>query len=358
MFFLKSTSIAIDIGTSAVKIVELAGSGSKRKLLSMGIERLPGGVVQDGEIRDTATVVKTIQVLIRRLGIKTKNRRVALAVSGNAVIVKRINIVAEPEMELGEQLFEEAKQQFHDDMEDMYFRYQPLESSFVRENEKAALIVAAKIAVIEQYVQLVHELGMKVGLIDCDILCLSNMFEFNYRIADALSVAVNIGASTSQIIMSFNGEFLFNREIYMGGDQITQRIAEVLGVEFENAESIKLSASDGDSTLIEQVRPAIADSIALIANEVNATIAFFLESEDFPEEIKKVSYIFLSGGGANTLDLAQAISTQVQAPVQVINPFNNIDIDTLGDDMEAMVTQAPLYGIVVGLGLRKLNDND
>ncbi|MFW7380387.1 MAG: type IV pilus assembly protein PilM [Oligoflexus sp.] len=357
MFFLNSPLIAIDIGTSAIKVLELGGNQNKRRLLSMGIELLPRGVVQDGEIRDPATVVKTIQTLLQRLAIKTKNRRVSLAVSGNAVIVKRINIVLDTEIEIGEQLFEEAKQQFHHDMEDMYFRFQVIESEYKKADETSALIVAAKIAVIEQYVQVVHELGMKVGVIDCDSLCISNMFEFNYPIADALCAIVDIGASTSQIIVSYNGEFLFNREIYMGGDMVTQRIAESLDVDFENAESIKLSASGGDATLMEQVRPAIADVIAMITNEVQATISFFLDGEEFPAELKKISYVYLTGGGANTLDLAQAISTLVQAPVQILNPFHNIDTDNFGSDMETMLSQAPLYGVVLGLGLRKMNDD-
>lgn len=358
MFFWNNTLIAIDIGTSAVKVLELAGSNTKRRLLSMGIELLPRGAVADGEIRDLVTVAQTLKALIERLGIKTRNRRVALAVSGNAVIIKRITFQPDPELEIGEQLFEEAKQHFHHDMEDMYFRYQIIDSQFSQPGEEVALIVAAKIAVIEQYVQLVHELGMKVGVIDCDILCLNNIFEFNYPIADALAVAINIGAASTQISMAYNGEFIFNREIYLGGDQITQRIAEALSVDFENAEAIKLSASGGDTTLVEQVRPAIADTIAMITSEVSATVNFFLQSEEFPDEIKKVAYVYLSGGAANTLDLAGSISTHVQAPVQIMNPFNNIDTGALGTDVESMLAQAPLYGIVAGLGLRQMNDSE
>jgi type IV pilus assembly protein PilM len=357
MFF-KRSLIAIDIGTSAVKIMETSGSDTKRRLTTVGVEILPVGAVQDGELRDPAAVGKTVAGLLDRLGIETKKRRVALSVSGNAVIIKRVTFVPDEEIDLGEQLFEEAKQHFHHDMEDMYFRFQIIESRFTQHEENAAIIVAAKIGVIEQYVQMVHDLGMKVGVIDCDILSLANMFQFNYPIEDSLVVLVNIGAASTQILVTYNGEFLFNREIYVGGQQVTAKLAEGMGVDLENAESIKLSASSGDSTLIEQVRPVIRETVHAITQEIAATVEFFLQSDEFPDEIKQVDSIYLTGGGAQTLDLAESVSAHLKAPVQIVNPFQRIETDSVGEEMEVLLSQGPLYGVVLGLSFRQLNDGD
>ena len=105
---------------------------------------------------------------MKTTNIKTKGRRIALSISGVGVILKRMTLVPDDELELGEQVFEEAKQQFHHDMSDMYFRFQEIPSKFTEEGEKAFLIVAGKIDVIEQYIDLVHKLGMRVGVIDTD----------------------------------------------------------------------------------------------------------------------------------------------------------------------------------------------
>ena len=356
--FMNSNLLAIDIGTSSVKLLELAGKDSKRKVVAMGLEVLPRGAVVDGEIRNQKDVLAVIRRLLDQLQIETKNRRVAISVSGNAVILKRINFVPDPELDLGEQLFDEAKQHFHNTLEDMYFRYQLIESELNQDEGKTAVIVAAKIEIIEQYVQLVHELGMKVGLIDCDTFCLANMFEHNYPLKDTLAAIVNIGATSTQIFLTYNSEFLFSREFYIGGDHITEQIADKMVVDFENAESLKLSISSGEANLSDQIRPGIVEILDQISSEVNTTVSFFLESEEVPDSLQQLGYVYLCGGGGMTHFLAESISNSLKTPVQLINPFQQIDLGRFGDDMDMMLSQGALFGVAVGLALRKYNDHE
>lgn len=355
--FVKQPILAIDIGSSSIKILEFTGSGRKRKVTAMGLEVLPKDAIVDGVIRDHASVKKVLKRLLVQLEIETKNRRVGLSISGNAVILKRIVFMRDEGVDPGEQLFEEAKQHFHNSLDDMYFRYQLIDSDFVQSGEQAAVIVAAKIGVVEQHVQLMHELGLKVGVIDCDTFCLANMFQHNFEIQDELVAIVNIGATTTQVFLQFNDEFLFSREVYIGGDHITEAIAESLGIEFENAESLKLSASSGETAMIEQIEPAVSEILSQLANEVETTVNFFLDSEDYPESLKNLNYVHLCGGGALTHKLAESISNALQAPVSLINPFNRVDLGRFGADVENMLSQGPLYGVCVGLALRKLNDS-
>jgi len=348
--FFSSPLLALDIGSSSIKVVEMT-SGKNGKLMGLGLELLPRGVIENGVIRDPDTLVACMQKLLKRLAIKTKNRRVSISISGVSTLVRRVSVTIADDADLDEAIFEEAKQRFAHNLEDMYFRYEEIPSTFVAEGEKAYILVAAKIDTVEQYIDLIHRVGLKVGITDCDFFCLANMFDFNYPIADALTMAINIGASSTQIIFLYNGEFLYSREIFMGGHEITQKIADYLKVDFDNAESLKISASLGEQAIAERIKPAIQEINDQLAVDINTTVAYFM-NEEMAGRFEKVDHIFLCGGASNTLNLGTTLSSTLRAPVQSINPFQRIDIKPSGIDMDYIMTQGALFGICMGLGLR------
>ncbi|SME93223.1 type IV pilus assembly protein PilM [Pseudobacteriovorax antillogorgiicola] len=347
--------IALDIGSSSVKLAELSGKGASRKLRTLGLEVIPQGAVMNGEIQDASALLKVVKKLLTSMNIEPKGRRVGLSLSGGAVILKRMVLMPDDESDLSEQVFEEAKQQFHHDMSDMYFRYQELPSKFTQEGEKAFLIVAGRIDIIEQYVDVIHKAGMKVGVIDTDTFCLANSFEFNYPIAESLVAIANVGANSTQVVLTYEGEYLYSREFYLGGNLITKKISEDLAIDFENAEGLKISASGGDQAIADKIRASVRDINDQINSEINQTVEFFVQHENIPN-LSEVKYIFLSGGAAMSLDLAPSLSSLLQAPVQIINPFNRIDTAPSGVDMEYLLSHGAIYGIATGLGLRKPDD--
>ncbi|NRA64651.1 MAG: type IV pilus assembly protein PilM [Pseudobacteriovorax sp.] len=345
--------IAIDIGTSSVKIAEVIGSGSKRKLKTLGLELLPANTVVNGEVVDAHQVLKTIRKLIHSLGIKVKGRRVALSMAGLSVIYKRVSLLPDEETDLGEQVFEEAKQQFHHDMSDMYFRFQEIPSKFSEGAEKTFLIVAGRIDVIEQYIELMHGLKMKVGVIDTDAFSLFNVFNFTYPMKESLILLANVGATSTQVIISYEGEYLFSREFFIGGTHITKKIAEDLSIDVNNAEGLKISASSGDGAIAKKVLPSIQTVNDQINAEIRQTIDFFLEHENIGS-FSELNYAFMSGGGSLTLDLPSSLSAELKCPVQIINPFQKIDPRPTKIDTEYLLSHGAIYAVSVGLGLRKV----
>src|SRR5688572_23177679 len=82
--------VGLDIGSSAVKAVELKPVGKAYKVTAFGSEPVPPDSIVDGAIIDGASVVDAIKRLFDSRGIKTKD--VAASLSGNAVIVKKISL--------------------------------------------------------------------------------------------------------------------------------------------------------------------------------------------------------------------------------------------------------------------------
>ena len=101
LFGKKKGLVGVDIGSSAVKAVELkvgGKGGDEYQLLNIGLEYLPQEAIVDGAIMDSGAVIDAVQNLFQENRIKTTD--VATGVSGNAVIVKKISLPQMSEEEL------------------------------------------------------------------------------------------------------------------------------------------------------------------------------------------------------------------------------------------------------------------
>src|SRR3954466_6415050 len=117
--------VGLDIGSSAVKAVELKPAGKGFKVVAFGAEPVPPDSIVDGAIIDGAAVADAIRRLFENKAFKTKE--VAASLSGNAVIVKKISLPVMTPAELKESIFWEAEQYIPFDIQDVNLDYQILD---------------------------------------------------------------------------------------------------------------------------------------------------------------------------------------------------------------------------------------
>ena len=86
----KKRLLGLDIGSSAVKFVDLKETSKGYELENCGTRPLPPETIVDGSVMDTTTVVEAIRDLVSQYRIK--KRDVAISVSGHSVIVKKISL--------------------------------------------------------------------------------------------------------------------------------------------------------------------------------------------------------------------------------------------------------------------------
>ena len=122
MFFKRVKSlVGLDIGSSAVKAVELKTTGNGYRVAALGSEPVPPDSIVDGAIIDGGVVSDAIRKVFENHGIRTKE--VAASLSGNAVIVKKITLPLMSETELAESIYWEAEQYIPFDIQDVNLDY-------------------------------------------------------------------------------------------------------------------------------------------------------------------------------------------------------------------------------------------
>lgn len=342
--------IGLDVGSSSIKLVELGETKNGYKLQNLGILPLPPEAIVDGALMDSVTIIDTIRELINNT--KTKTKDVVASVSGHSVIVKKISLPVMSETELEESIQWEAERYIPFDINDVNIDFQIFGSSSENPEVMDVVLVAAKKDIINDYVSVITEAGLNPVVIDVDAFAIENMLEVNYEIERDEAVAIaNVGASITNINILKNSMTAFTRDIFKGGNQITEEIQRQLHIDYEEAEKIKLG-SKIDVTSQPIIQNVLREASESLAMEIGNSIEFFQSTTTY----EKINKLYLSGGGAKIKDFDIILQQQIGIPVEIVNPFKKIEYSEKNFDLEYLREIGPMMAVGVGLATRKVGD--
>jgi len=342
----KKNLVGLDIGSSSVKAVELNKRGSGLELINLGYENLQLDTIVDGQIMELNNVSNVISSIFSEHQIRTT--RVAAGVSGHSVIVKNIVLPQMSEEELQESFSWHAEEHIPFDIADVNLDYQLTGNSSDSLQVLMAACKSDKIANVKQAIQLA---GKNPVIIDVDAFALQNCYEVNYqpRVGEIVAL-LNIGAATMNINILNGTRSVFARDASVGGSQYTSLLQKELGLSFEQAEAVKRGGTLPEGIEPRPIQPIIETVSDILALEVRKTMDFFrATASDAESSIQK---ILLAGGGSKLPGLAEYLARRFEIPVEVFNPFRQIQVDERKFDPEYMKEIIPEMAVAVGLALR------
>jgi type IV pilus assembly protein PilM len=343
-------AVGLDIGASSVKAVQLRRSRKGAELVRLGVVPLHPETIVDGVIMDSGTVIAAIQQIFTENQIKTKD--VVVAVSGHSVIVKKIKVAKMKPQELEEAIPWEAEQYVPYAIEDVSLDYQVLESQERDGSQLDVLLVAVKKDIINDYLSIISTAGLNAIVVDVDAFALQNAFELAYELdKDQVIGLVNLGAAVMNINILQNGMSEFTRDSALGGNRYTESIQKMLGLSYEQAESLKLGG-EVEGRSFADAQPAVDMVNAEVAGEIRRSFDFF-RSSSHSDTIHRV---ILSGGSARLPGLVEYLGENLEMPFEVANPLRKIESDAKKFDPEYLELIAPQLAVSVGLALRQAGD--
>ncbi len=349
MFFSKkSEPMALDIGSTFIKLVQLKGTKGNYQLVKFGMVPLPAEVIVEGAVMDAGRVVDAIKELLAAQQVKTKE--VVLSVSGSSVIIKRISVADMSEDELAESIKWEAEQYIPFSIDDVNVDFQKIGPG-AQEGQADVLLVAVKKDKINDYINLVKEAGLEPVVLDVDAFALANMYELNYEAEGGVIALLNIGASVMNINILKDGMSIFTRDITVGGNRYTEALQREFGLSYEEAEKVKRgeTVEGHDREQIAGVMSAVTEDIV---GETQRSFEFFRSTTGS----EQVTRVLVSGGCARIGNFASVLSQRIEIPVETITPFKNIKIDPKRFDPAFVQAAGPQAAVAVGLALRRPGD--
>jgi len=342
----KKNLVGLDIGSSSIKAVELTKKGANLQLLNMGFENLQTDTIVDGQIMELNNVSNVISNIFNEHQIRTP--RVAAGVSGHSVIVKNIVLPQMSQEELQESFSWHAEEHIPFDIADVNLDYELTSKSSESLHVLMAACKSDKIANVKQAIQLA---GKQPVIIDVDAFALQNCYEVNYRPKPGEVVALlNIGAATMNINILNGTRSVFARDASVGGSQYTSLLQKELGLSFEQAEGVKRGMPLPEGAEARPIQPIIEAVSDILALEVRKTMDFYRATADEGETA--IQKILLAGGGSKLPGLGDYLAKRFEIPVEVFNPFRQIEVDDKKFDPDYMREIIPEMAVAVGLALR------
>jgi type IV pilus assembly protein PilM len=345
--------LGLDIGSSAIKLVQMKEQKGRYILQKFGIKPLEPEVIVDGTVMDAARVVTAIKDLLKEAEVKLKN--VAMSISGHSVIVKKIALPPMPDEELEMQVMLAAEQYIPFDINEVNLDFHvlnPLEQSDDGQPQMSVLLVAAKKEKVNELAELVKGAGLTPLVLDVDAFAIENMYGINYEVnPEEIVTLVNIGASVMNVNILKGATSLFTRDISIGGNRYTESIQRELGVSYEEAEVAK-RGERREGLDPEAVTTVIEGVNAEVASEIARSVDYFKSTYTDGE----VSRILMCGGCAKVPGLMPQLKERMGGAVELANPFNCVDTAVAGFDPDFLADVAPQAAVGVGLALRTVGD--
>jgi len=343
--------IGVDVSPAGVKLVELSQSRSGLKLESMAMTQIPRDAIVENAIIDSTAVSGAIRAALDIA--KPTSRKVAFAVSGNAAIIKMINLPAMSEFELEPQIEFEANEYIPYDNDEVFLDFQILGEVPNDPDQMEVVLAACKREVIEDYQLVLKDAGLEAVCADCSVFCLETAADLLQEQIlggggqqEAVYALVNIGTHLININILRNGRSMFVRDQFFDGQSLTGEIQNACSTSYDAAEGMKADNSVGTSQNI------LASFYEGLGSDIVRSLDFYTANHsDYP-----VQKIYISGSCALIPGIGREMSERLGIETSVLNPFSVIRVSGRKFDTAYLQRVGPAMMVPVGLALRSFDE--
>lgn len=346
------TAIGLDVGTSVVRAVELSAGRAGITFERFGQIVLPAGAIVDGQVVDPEPVVSCLGLLWMATGLSRK--RVILGVANQRVIVRSIDLPAMPPAELRRSLRFQVADILPMDVEQSVLDFFPLEEISGTGRAGATLrglLVAAARETVRANVQCVEKAGLSVQAVDLTSFAVLRALGKQTDLDVEIEALIDVGARVTNIVVHRGGVPVFVRILPMGGQDVTDAVAERLAVPIAQAEAMKQQIAQavpasGHASLLQAINAQAQDFV----EEVSGSLDYFMVSHPG----SRVQRILISGGGSRLRGLTERLARDTRIPVIPGDPLASLRIGRTGLDEAQLELVRPLATVPVGLALGAL----
>ncbi len=342
--------MGLDIGSRAIKLVQMQWQKNAYRLVRCGITSLERGVMAGGIILDQAKMCAALHTLLEDYDIA--NTRLAISLAGASVMVRHVSVPIMPLQELERYMLWEGEQYIPGSIDDVYIDYWPLffddAVNRLDPSTMSLLLIVAKKEIVEERMTLLQQSGCIPSVLDVEGFALANMYAMNVDMADSDYVMIlNIGSSMMNMVMLRGQAPVLIRDASCGSDDYIEKIYLSLDCDRAEAEAVFFCDVDKESVIME--RNGFCQDII---GEVRKTLDHF--GETVPNG--GVRRLVVCGGYARVVGLLEALQEGVGIPVEQADPFHAVDTSDAGVDHAFLKQYAHMFGVGVGLARRTVGD--
>jgi type IV pilus assembly protein PilM len=364
-------STGLDIGSSAIKLVQLQDTKSGTALYKAGSAPTPRESVKGGVVVDPLAVAKAIESLLEALQVESGT--VTAGVAGPTVVVREVPLPVMSDRQLRKSIQWEARNYISFPVEDSIVEFEVLERPPAGEgSQMRVMLVAAPRDMVDSQVEAIELAGLDPAAVEIQPFAMMRGILATDGLATEegdTTAVLGIGAAYTDITIMKDGMFVLTRMIPIAGDAFTEAIKNALDIDTEEANQLKetamqiVSSEEERATLdpaAQQASRAIEPLLDELIREVRRSLAYHDYQQQAPDAGAGdlgVNRLLLSGGSAKLPRVHEYFQAQLGVPVEIVSVFGNGHLRAQGVNQDYLQSHAPTLLVGAGLALRELRSS-
>ncbi|MGB3635898.1 MAG: type IV pilus assembly protein PilM [Rubrobacteraceae bacterium] len=365
----KAQAVGMDIDRGAIKAVQVSSGGGDYTLQHVGYRRLPPGVISEGEVADHDLLASEIGEFWSSHSFKGKSAVIGL--SNQKVVVRLLDFPRMDPEDLKSAIGFEAQDHIPMPIDEAVLDYVVLGPQEEGSDLDRILIVAAQKDMVSRFTSAVRTAGIRPVGVDVKALALMRATLPETLFDEGATLLLDVGTEITNLVISQGGSPTLTRFTIGGSDQFAQTIAEVAGIEEEDAEKHLMnpklriggypeedeedepedeeSEDELDPALMFDIRRGLEDSVQVMSEDVQRSVEYHYSQPGAQE----VSQVFVSGEGALVEGLESYVGELLGISAHRGNPLQKLAANRSNVSDEQLRVMEPVLAIALGLAIEE-----
>jgi len=340
LFKNNTTYFGLDIGSTAIRFVELKAGKDKPVLVNYGQIAMPVGLASSDAVGDRDKVAALIRQLLKDKKVTEKN--VVAGLASNKIFAAVITTPKLDNAQLAKAIRFQAEQYIPMAIDQVKLDFAVVDRSQDGKNLEV-LLVAAPITVVTKYAEIIEKAGLEPLALEANAIAVSRALVQ----AKGLAVVVVDLSSTDSDITIISGQTpRLMRSVPVGGQTFVKAVAQELGLDEIQALQFTTKFGLTQTKLEGQVYKAIKPSLDSLVGEIQKSVQFF--TSRYPGQ--KLEKLVITGGTSALPELAAYLATASGLPVEFGNAWSGVAYPAGLQDELANLSRD--YAAAIGLAER------
>ena len=314
----KSNRLIINCGASSITAADVCVVDSQLRINKIYSEDLQYDYSVESAWLEAFTVGLTTLTARHKL-----SGAATVIIPGDQLLIKTIRIPQVAEQKRKQIIAFEAQQSIPYALDEVVWDSQVVGDDGI---ETEVLFIACKANTIYDLCDRISASGLQVEAVSAATILDYNSLQYTEDGLNQDLLSVNIGARSTNLLFS-NANGFFARNIALGGNTLTQSISDGLGINFTQAEALKLKllesdCSDADDATTKLLKDCSDAFVLRMRQEITRSIVNYRRQKNAPTP----STILLNGRASQLPSLGGQLEAMQQVSVRHYDPLKSLDI--------------------------------
>jgi type IV pilus assembly protein PilM len=337
-----SDFFGLDIGTTAIRLVELRGSGPVKSLVRYATIPVDTKVSQSEALADQQKLAETIKTLLAEARVTTRN--VAVGIPSQKVFTTVVDIDRLPPAELAKTIRLQADSLIPTPLAESKIDWAMIGDSPADKSKVEVLLSSVSNEFIEKRLDVLESMGLNVIVFEPDNLALSrSMLAPDSSLPQ---MVVDIGSTSTDLVIVMNGAPRLTRAIPTGSEAIIKAAMQNLNIDAAQAEQFVFKFGLSKDKLEGQIYQAVIGTVETLMTEIDKSLKFF--NTRYPGA--KMDRIIVTGGASSLPEFPLFVANKLGISVEIGNSWRNVSFTA--DRQNELLSVSNHFGVAAGLAER------